>query len=1496
MNLNNLNIKSLNSKLSHQMPDGSWMPGLKHMQEGGESDEEMMYTEPQESIVTKNKFDYKRVWNPKTNTTSYYTKPSSGKNWKDLQNGKNDRALTSVKATVFKDIPLEQWEQHPEKADWDNQMVSLYKEKRSIEDAEILKNFKKLNVAKSAEKLKNLNIDYTKYGVRIVQYPYDGKYKLPDSSKATDMPPGHIEAQLYDLKTKELVQLKDLDGNPIVSYVNGWTDEQDIKPLDPSNWLDKSGKLKKDIRTVDLELDPKGIKRFIIEAGAVSGTDTTALKRDNPKLYDILQKESNLSSTALGTGKDGSYDFASSNCSDFVCAALGLDDGNFINAGITDPTEVMDGILSKREWDKVRKNSRGTRVGQEEGLKRLIKSKGGTDLSDGSIKAVAEYLNNIPEGTVEKIGFGTYKIYKDFLANQKEYETRAKEIEAAKKNGDVLGFLMSPIANVGNNLDYANDVIKSTYDAWNLVPDGTVNTALNVAGNEAVKYVEDNTDLQFDMEGLKNVPSYLGKKASNALNKTLNPLQNPIKNFFNLKDGGELPIAQYGNGGRYSDITSRTGNFNQWHQNDASVRAPIQSAYMPMNLGARGNVAGAIATLGEGAGRLFGGKDKDGDGLMDGAFRDNKAKRKRHKARRQFEKSQNYDYKVTGDPNDPTKYVDSSMNLYNASKKRNPASLQTVNDFNSKLTGDNTFANFDTKTNRYNVGYMDPDFMSRNEKLRPQNSINQLAKLNGKLDPSKRSALSQLAQDADEFNVNSDVPEGTTFGVNEDGQSVYYKPEAQTEEDKINYYNTMMMKKFGGHMQEGGQPSQEEMAMMQAQQAQQAQAPEEGAPEEGGGDETVQLMEQIKGALEGGAQPQEVMIQLLQAGMQPEAVAQVFIQLGMPEDQIGPAIEQAMSQAENQQSAEPSEEEMMAAQEAQAGAPAPPMMQDGGEEEMSMQFEPNPLSRFMAQDGMETEGDLANLPSSPAMNALDSNPELESAQAKYDAAVSRYAEAETNAMAQRKAFGDNARSFGDMNASSSEVGIPSNTAKWIDNSGGFSCNAYSCGNMRQSNMTIPEGEDVVINGRTYSSGDTMPIIPGNAQFNSYAERLGWELQPKGTRPTEVGDLGRGHMYSNNGGGDGAFHSYISAGTGDDDIVDIYNNNGTVSTGYTRMPDKSPLASGDGDYYSTDSGVMRWVGDMPKYQKLMDAAKAELDAIQGIKKYGGQKGESAYLENRDRVIKRSMAKAQDGTETTKTPMQKYTDTYNYSIVDGSSNVGQDTLLMNNPTDNWYNAGFGGGRADQITSLENAFDNKFYPKNGSRSQNAQDEIDKSYGYKQDGGEKYTAQDGMEMDAAQFAAEENAAAAQQGYPQAQQASEGASRQMNPEDLLGEVVNALTQGAGPEQIYNNILKMGVDEQMASQIIQQAMSIMNQQNADVDADGNLNANYDQGTTDDGYAQMLTQLEEQKNSFKNQYRRDVEQLGLNKKKGGQTNSKDSVELTTQQIAQIIAAGGSVKYV
>ena len=105
--------------------------------------------------------------------------------------------------------------------------------------------------------------------------------------------------------------------------------------------------------------------------------------------------------------------------------------------------------------------------------------------------------------------------------------------------------------------------------------------------------------------------------------------------------------------------------------------------------------------------------------------------------------------------------------------------------------------------------------------------------------------------------------------------------------------------------------------------------------QQGGEGETAQIMEQVKGALEGGAQPQEVIMQLLQNGMPPESVAQIFVQLGMPQEQVVQVIEQVMSQGQEQpqgpQGMQPSEEEMMAMQQQQMGAPAPPMMRTGGD-------------------------------------------------------------------------------------------------------------------------------------------------------------------------------------------------------------------------------------------------------------------------------------------------------------------------------------------------------------------------------------------------------------------------------------------------------------------------------------------------------------------------------------------------------------------------------------
>jgi hypothetical protein len=132
--------------------------------------------------------------------------------------------------------------------------------------------------------------------------------------------------------------------------------------------------------------------------------------------------------------------------------------------------------------------------------------------------------------------------------------------------------------------------------------------------------------------------------------------------------------------------------------------------------------------------------------------------------------------------------------------------------------------------------------------------------------------------------------------------------------------------------QNGGQPSPEDMAMMQAQQAQQAPQQQQQQPQP---QQTDEILGQVKQALEGGAQPQEVIMQLLQNGMPPESVAQVFIQLGMPQEQVFQVIEQVMSQGQEQpqspQGVQPSEEEMMAMQQQQMGAPAPPMMRTGGE-------------------------------------------------------------------------------------------------------------------------------------------------------------------------------------------------------------------------------------------------------------------------------------------------------------------------------------------------------------------------------------------------------------------------------------------------------------------------------------------------------------------------------------------------------------------------------------
>jgi hypothetical protein len=212
------------------------------------------------------------------------------------------------------------------------------------------------------------------------------------------------------------------------------------------------------------------------------------------------------------------------------------------------------------------------------------------------------------------------------------------------------------------------------------------------------------------------------------------------------------------------------------------------------------------------------------------------------------------------------------------------------------------------------------------------------------------------------------------------------------------------------------------------------------------------------------------------------------------------------------------------------------------------------------------------------------------AKAAYDAEMARV-------QGVRNKTAELARQYGDAGASYSDVGISDRLANWIDDTG-FACNTYSCQIMREAGATIPQGtEPFEMNGRTYRPGDKLPIIPGNAQFNSYADKLGFELMPKGTMPTEAGDLIRGHMYNAGpGAGSGSFHSVLSAGYGDDKTLDLYNNPGGVYSGYTmRGQDGSdPMATGEGDYYTKDSGVMRYVGDTARLKEAMDKAKQAYD--------------------------------------------------------------------------------------------------------------------------------------------------------------------------------------------------------------------------------------------------------------------------------------------------------------
>ena len=235
--------------------------------------------------------------------------------------------------------------------------------------------------------------------------------------------------------------------------------------------------------------------------------------------------------------------------------------------------------------------------------------------------------------------------------------------------------------------------------------------------------------------------------------------------------------------------------------------------------------------------------------------------------------------------------------------------------------------------------------------------------------------------------------------------------------------------------------------------------------------------------------------------------------------------------------------------------------------------------------------------------------------------------------------------------------IPSATRNWLQSrtdsgQAGYGCTSYGCGILRQAGATTEEGKP-------------FPIISGNSQLNSMIERneggLGMQLMEPGFSDLKPGD----RVVSNysTSGGSGAAHTMIFTGDYDKNGSPIMmeNTGGRVGSGVNYRPLSS--IKGYNDTSDPDSGlrVTRYVGSSNDLNNQLSALQSQLDNkdyfVEPIKvsmiepspialpeiqvpigelllrnNYGGEKGEAAYLANRDKVIKREMAKAQQGGET------------------------------------------------------------------------------------------------------------------------------------------------------------------------------------------------------------------------------------------------------------------------
>ena len=239
---------------------------------------------------------------------------------------------------------------------------------------------------------------------------------------------------------------------------------------------------------------------------------------------------------------------------------------------------------------------------------------------------------------------------------------------------------------------------------------------------------------------------------------------------FGLSDLAALSPGNFGNPAFRGTVS--TGNIDP-----TTGYRPARGTYLQQDLYNQGNLAGAIGVLAEGANRLFSGEDQNNDGVMDGVFRDGRAKRKRHKDRR----GGYYDYEIKFDENDPNQdnYNLNYKDLYKGNLRTNEQYAQDVLD--------NSMINYNVDTGQY-------DTMISADKIRANRGSNS-NKIAGNKDDRKNflnnsisfadfqqrlkdnpAHAELLAQDLGLLK-NDKLPPGVSYGVDKDGAAGSYMGE-----------------------------------------------------------------------------------------------------------------------------------------------------------------------------------------------------------------------------------------------------------------------------------------------------------------------------------------------------------------------------------------------------------------------------------------------------------------------------------------------------------------------------------------------------------------------------------------------------------------------------------------------------------------------------------------------------------------------------------------------